>query len=210
MRLDLRVIDLGAAETFLTHQIGSGKTLADIAELVMNVTFNVAGLVIVQKHGVRRARRFGRIIGGQLLRLEFDQCESPLGRLLIDRGHRRHRLAAIAHAATGEGIFVHGDREYAVGVRAVVAGHNCDHAIQRPGLAYIEPDDVGMAERAAEDASNESVAVVKIRRIAGLAGHLFDAVNERNARTFREVCLIRSCRHDVNSAAACTNSMIFT
>ena len=33
MRLDLRVIDLGAAEPLLAHQIGGSKTLADVAEL---------------------------------------------------------------------------------------------------------------------------------------------------------------------------------
>ena len=100
----------------------------------MNVAFDIAGLVVVQQHGVRRARRFRRIIGGQLLHLEFDQSERPLGRLRVDRGHRRHRLAAIAHAAARQRIFVHGDRQHAVGVRTVVAGDDRDHAVERAGL----------------------------------------------------------------------------
>ena len=184
MRLDLRVVDLGAAEPLLAHQIGRGQTLADVAELIVDVAFDIAGLVVVQKYGVRRACRFRRVISGQFLDLELDQTECPFGRLGVDGGDRRHRLAPIAHAATGQRIFVHGDRQHAVSVRAVVAGDDRDDAIERAGLGDVEPEYVGMAERAAENASDERVGMVEIRRVAGLAGHLFDAVDERDARTF--------------------------
>ena len=117
VRLDLRVVDLGATELFLAHQIGCGKTFVDIAELMMDFAFDVAGLVVVQKHGVRRARGIGRVIGGKLLHFQFDQAKRPLGRLRVDRRHRRDRLAAIAYAAARQRIFVHGDGEHAVGVR---------------------------------------------------------------------------------------------
>ena len=135
VRLDLRVVDLGAAEPLLAHQIGRGQTLADVAELVVDVAFDIAGLVVVQKHGVRRACRFRRVISGQFLDLELDQTECPFGRLGVDGGDRRHRLAPVAHAATGQRIFVHGDRQHAVSVRAVVAGDDRDDAIERAGLA---------------------------------------------------------------------------
>ena len=129
VRLDLRVVDLGAIEPFLAHQIGVGEALADVAELMMDVAFEIARLVVVQQHGVRRARCFGRIIGRQLLHLEIDQRQRPLGRLRIDRRDRRDRLAAIAHAAARQRIFVHGDRQHAVSMRTVVAGDDRDHAV---------------------------------------------------------------------------------
>ena len=64
MRLDLRMIDLGAVEQFLAHQIGGGKTLRDIAKLVMDVALDIAGFVVVQKHRIGRSRRLGRIVSG--------------------------------------------------------------------------------------------------------------------------------------------------
>ena len=149
----------------------------------MHVALDIAGLVVVQQHGVRRARRFGRIIGGQFLHLEFDQAERALGRLRVDRRHRRDRLAAIAHAAARQRIFVHGDRQHAVSVRAVVAGDDRDHAVERARLGDVEPDDVGVAYRAAKDASDQRVGVVEIGRVARLAGDFLDAVDERHART---------------------------
>ena len=78
--------------------VGTG---IDIAEVLLDLPLEVAGLVVVQKHGVRRARSIGRIIGGELRHFQFDQAESPLGCLRVDRGHRRDRLAAIAYAAAG-------------------------------------------------------------------------------------------------------------
>ena len=130
VRLDLRVVDLGATELLLAHQIGRGKTLRDVAELMMDVAFEVAGFVVVQKHGIRRARSLGRIIGGELRHFQFDQAESPLGGLRVDRGHRRDRLAAIAHAAARQRIFVHGDREHAVSVGTIIAGNDCPDAFE--------------------------------------------------------------------------------
>ena len=55
VRLDLCVIDLSATECLLTHQISFGKSLVDIAELMMDFAFDVAGFVVMQKHGTRRA-----------------------------------------------------------------------------------------------------------------------------------------------------------
>ena len=210
MRLDLRMIDLGAAEALLAHQIGGSKTLADVAELIVNVAFDVAGLVVVQQDGVRHTGRVRCVISGQFLDLELDQSERPFGRLGVDRGHRRHGLAAIAHAAARHRIFVHGDRQHAVGVRAIVAGDDGDDAVERARLGDVEPEYVGVAHRTAEDASGQRVGMVEIRRVAGLAGNFFNAVDEWNARPFCRARLIGSRRHDADSAAACTDSMIFT
>ena len=130
VRLDLCVVDLGATECLLTHQIGFGESLVDIAELMMDFAFDVAGFVVVQKHGIRRARSIRRVIGGKFLQLQVDQANGPLGGLCVDRGHRRDRLAAIADAAARQRIFIHGDGEHAVGVRAIIAGNDRDDALE--------------------------------------------------------------------------------
>ena len=181
MRLDLRMVDFGAADLLLAHEIGRGKARAHVAERVMDFALEIARLVVVQQHGARRARRRRRVIGGQLLHLEFDQVERALGGLRVDRGHRGDRLAAIAHAPARERIFVHGDRQHAVSVRAVVAGHHREHAVERARLADVEPDDLAVADRAAEDAADQRVGMVEIGGIAGAAGDLLDAVDQRNA-----------------------------
>ena len=72
VRLDLRVVDLGAAEALLLHQIGRGHALTDVAKLMMDLAFDIAGFVVVQKHSVRRTCRFGRVIGGELSYLQFN------------------------------------------------------------------------------------------------------------------------------------------
>ncbi len=118
-----------------------------------------------------------------MLHLEFDQRQRALGRLRVDRGHRRDRLAAIAHAAARQRIFVHGDRQHAVSVRTIVAGDDRDHAVERSRLGDVEPDDIRVADRAAKDAADQRIGMIEIGRVAGLAGDLVDAVDERNTRT---------------------------
>ena len=68
VRLDLRMIDLGAADRLLAHQIGRGEGRPPIAEFVMYLALDIAGLVVVQQRGARRARVRRGVIGGQLAR----------------------------------------------------------------------------------------------------------------------------------------------
>ena len=112
----------------------------------MDVAFEIAGLVVVQQHGTRRARGLGRIIGGQFLHFEFDQPERALGGLSVNGRHCRDRFAAIAHAAARQRIFVHGDRQHAVSVRTVVAGDHRDHAVERARLGYVQSNDVAVTD----------------------------------------------------------------
>jgi hypothetical protein len=184
--------------------------LRDIAELVMDVAFEVAGLVIVQKHRIRRARGYGCIISGQFLHFEFDELERALGGLLINRRHRSDRLAAIAHATARQRIFVHGDRQHAVSVRTVIAGDDRRHAGKRARLGNVQPNDFSVADRAAQNAPDQSVGMVEIGGIAGAPGDLFHAIDQRNAAARELAGCDRSGRHDVASAAALTDSMIFT
>ena len=49
MRFNLRMIDLRATDLLFTDKIRSGEALLPIAEVVMNLTFDIAGLVVVQQ-----------------------------------------------------------------------------------------------------------------------------------------------------------------
>jgi hypothetical protein len=179
VRFDLCVVDLGATEFLLAHQIGRGKTLSDVAELMMDLTFDVAGLVIVQKHGARRAGIGRGVIGRQFLHFQFDQVERPLGRLRVDRGHRRDRLAAIAYAAAGKRIFVHGDRKHTVSVGTIIAGNDRPDSLERARLGNIQPKDVAVTYGAPQNASDQGIGMVEI----GIWGApvTSNAINQRTA-----------------------------
>ena len=69
-----------------------------------------------------------RVIAGQFAHFELDQVERALRGRRIDRSDGRDRLAAIAHLVARQRILVLRDRQHAVGVLAVFAGDDCDHA----------------------------------------------------------------------------------
>ena len=164
MRFDLGVIDLGAVETVLAHQIGRGEPGVEIAEFMVDLALDIAGLVVVQQHGVRRAGGFRIVVGRQLAQLEFDQIDRALRRFGVDRRHRGDRLAAIAHPAARQRIFVHGDRQHAVGDRAILAGDHRDDAVERERLADVDADNVAVADRTAQDAADQSPGYGRGRR----------------------------------------------
>ena len=210
VRLDLGVIDLGAAEGRFANEIGRGELLAHIAELVVHLAFEIARLVVVQQRRPGGTRFLRRIIGRELADLELDQLQRVFGGLAIDRGHGRDRLAAVAHPLAGQRVFVHGDRQDAVGVRAVVAGDDGRDARQRPRLRHVEPNDLAVTHRAAENPTDQGIGVFEIRRVARAAGDLVDAVDQRHAGTRGPAVTARSAFHDAISAALRTDSMIFT
>ena len=160
MRLDLGVIDLGAADSVASRtRSAAAKPAAHIAELVVDLALEVARLVVVQQHRARGARFLRRVVGRKLAHLELDQPQRALGGLGVDRRHGRDRLAAVAHPLARQRVFVHGDRQHAVGVRAVVAGDDGHDAWQRPRLRHVEPNDLAVAHRAAEDPADQRIGV---------------------------------------------------
>ena len=211
MRLDLRVVDLGAAESALRAPDRLRQNLAATSPNAWWTSRSrLPGLSSCSSTAPGARASAGRVIGRQLLDFEFDQRERPLGGLLVDRRHRRDRLAAIAHAPARQRIFVHGDRQHAVGVRAVVAGDDRHHALERARLGHVEPNDVAVADRAAQDAPDQRVGVVEVGGVAGAAGDLVDAVDQRHAAARELAVGDRVGGHVRVSAAALTDSMIFT
>ena len=209
MQLDLRVVDLRAVDIDLAHEIGFGEATRHVAERVVHLPFEIARLGVVDEDCARRKRGFRRVVGRQLPHLELDQIERALGGVRVDRRHRRNRLAAVAHLVARERIFVHRDRQHAIGVRAVRAGDDGDDAVKRARLRHVEPENLAMADRTAEDAADKRVGMVEIGRVARLAGDLLDAVDERNAPP-QSLELRRNVVHRAASAAVCTDSTIFT
>ena len=210
MRLDLGMIDLGAADRLLAHQVGLGKTFLPVAEVVMHFAFEIAGLVVVQQRRAGGARVFRGVIGRQLAQLEVDEGDRALGGLRIHGGDRRKRFAAVAHALARHRIFIHRDRKHAVGERAILAGDHREHAVERARLGDVEAQDFAVAHRAAQDAADEGAGVIEIGGVERAAGDLLDAIDQRHT-VARNLCVRASCSgHDTVSTAALTDSMIFT
>ena len=208
VRLDLRVVDFRADDAFFAYEIGIGQALAPVSEFVMYFPFEIAGLVVVQERRAGRAGILGCEIGRQFARLEFDQCQRLLGSSCIHRRHRGHRLAAIADAAARQGIFVHGDRQNPVGVRAVVAGNDANNALQGTRLGYVKPHNVAMTDRAVKESPDKCVAVFEVRGVLGASGNLLNSVDQRDSASPGEIFILGA--HDVVPAAILTDSMIFT
>ena len=60
VHLHLVLAHLGAIVGGLAHEVGAGEALGDAAELEQHVALDVAGLLLVQLHGIRRHRRLRR------------------------------------------------------------------------------------------------------------------------------------------------------
>ena len=208
MRLDLRVIELGATDRFLAHQIGRCETCRNVAELVVHLAFDVAGLVGVQQHRVGTARSRRRVVSGQLPHFEFDQVQRARRDGVVSRRHSRDRLSAIAHPLTRQRMLVHGHGQYPVGVGTVCAGHHGDDPVERARLGNIETKDLAVAHWTSKNAADQGVGMFEICRVMRAPGDLLNAVDERQAAASGIIVPVRG--HDAMSAAAFTDSIIFT
>jgi hypothetical protein len=136
--LDHRLVDLGVAEATLAHQRRAGEAGVDVAEHLLDPAFEVAGLVVVQQRRAARARGVRVEIRGQRLEVERDRVERRARGRSVDGGDRRHRLAAVAHAAARQRELVLRDRDHAVRDRAIVARHDRMHARHRACAGHID------------------------------------------------------------------------
>jgi hypothetical protein len=64
IQLDLAVGHLGIGGAAFEHQVGRGHAGVHIAKFLVDAAFDVAGLVVVQQHGIFGARLVGREVGG--------------------------------------------------------------------------------------------------------------------------------------------------
>ena len=212
VRLHHRVVDLRVVERVLAHEVRLREPAVHVAEGLLDRALEVARLAFVQRHGALCASRLRVEIRGQRLEVELDRREGRLRRRGVVGGDGGHRLAAIAHAIARERVLVLRDRDHAVGDRAVLAGDDRPHARHRARARRVDAADARVRDRAPQDRADERAARREVRRVAGGAGHLLDAVDERlaHAHRLRRRRALRFRVHRAPPAAACTASMIFT
>ena len=117
-----RVRDLGVVEALLAHEVRGREAGVDVAERVVDLALDVAGLVRVQQRRVGGARRGGVEVRRQRRDVELDGRQRGARAGGVVGGDRRDRLAAIADALAGERKLVLRDRDDAVGDVAILAG----------------------------------------------------------------------------------------
>ena len=180
-----RVRDFRVVEALLAHEVGRAEPGIRVAEHLLHLALDVAGLVGVQQHRVRRARRRGVEVRGQRLEVQHDRVERrPRGRR-VDGRDRGHRLAAIAHALARERELVLGDRNDAVGDVAVLAGDDGGHARHRARRGHVDAANPGVRGGASQDRADQRAGRGQVRGIARATGDLLDAVDQRLAYSYR-------------------------
>ena len=217
IELDLAVRDLGAVEFALHHEVGRGKASVDVAEILLDAALDVAGLVVVQPHGILGARRFGVEVGRQRLDLDLDRGQRRLGGVDIVGGDGEQRLAAVAHAVARQRPLVLRDRDHAVGGREVLPGDDRAHAGDGERARGVDAADDAVRDRAAADAADQRAGEGQVGGVARAPADLLDAVDERPTladRMRRRRGIVRQVDllefHGLASAAVCTDSTILT
>jgi hypothetical protein len=95
-------------------------------------------------------------------------------------------------------------------MRAIVAGYDGENAVERACLGDVEPLDLAMADRTAEDAPDQRIGMIEVRGVARASGDLLDAVDQRDPAAQRAGLHLYVGAHDGASATARTASMILT
>ena len=144
VHLHLHLADFRAIIDALAHQIGIGERVLDIAEFEEHVAFEIAGLLLVQLDGIGRHRGLRGVIAGQFAHRHLDATDRLARGGVIDRSHRRHRLAAIADTIARQRMFAAGDRQHAEGLVAIGAGDDRLHAWNFQRLGDIDVENLGM------------------------------------------------------------------
>jgi hypothetical protein len=176
--LELRVRHLGVVKPRFAHQVCRGEAALHVAERVIDLALDVAGLPGMQRHRARGERILRAEIRGQRPVLDLDQLERGPGNAFLLRRHRGDRLAPVAHAFPRQGIFVVGDRQDAVGDAAIGTGEDRAHTGQRPRARRVDAHNLGMRMGAAQDFSGQ-VTRPQVGGEARAPGDFLDAVGER-------------------------------
>ena len=213
VHLHLVLAHLGAVVAALAHEIGRREALLHAAELEQHVALDVVGLVRVDDGRALGHRLPRGIVGRQLAHLELDQAERALGGGVVDRGDRRHRLAAIAHLVARQRMLAARNRQHPEGLVAIGAGDDRLHAGEPQRGGHIDFENLGVGIRAAVDAPRQHARCDEIGGVFRPARDLLGPVDHRHigADGVRRHHLVHgdtpvACR----SAAYFTASMIFT
>ena len=167
----------------------------------------------VDRARARRHRLFRAVIGRQLPHFELDETERAFRSGVVNRGHRRDRLAAIAHLLPRQGVLAARDRQHAEGLVAIGAGDDGLDAGEPQGGGDIDFEDLGMGVRAAEDAARQQARREEIGRIFRPPRHLVRPIDHGHvgADRVRSGALAHGATPPAwSSAAYFTASMILT
>ena len=221
-----RLVDFGIVIARLAHDIGACHCAIDVAEYVVDRALDIAGLVVMERHGVSRLRRADVEAGRQRLQLDFDRAQCGARGSRVIRGNGGNRLAAIAHPLARQRKLVLRDGDHPIGNGAVVSGDDCAHSGQRACTGGIDAKNSRVRDRAAQNRADERIAAFDVGSETRAAGDLLDAIDQRLAhadRAIRPHERTGPVRHRDSprsqpwladslraSAAACTDSMIFT
>ncbi len=177
VHLHLVLAHLGAIVGGLAHQVSRRERLRDIAELEIDLALEVAGLLLVQLHGIGRHGVGRPEIGRQLLHPHPDEADGLVGRGLVDRRNCRNRLALVTHLAARQRILVARDRQHAERFVAIGAGDDGQDARQLQRRGDIDVQDLGMRIGAAVDAPCQRARRNEIGSVLGAAGDLLRPVH---------------------------------
>ena len=217
VEFDLAVRDLGAFIAAFEHQVGAGEAGFDIAELLLDLSLQVAGPVVVQQHrafcpGLGRAEK-----GRQRIEHDLDRGQRGARRGFVAGGYGEQRFAAIAHLAARQRPFVLRDRNDAVRRAEFLARDHGADTGNRERTAGVDRADEGMGDRAATDQADQGLAHGQVGGVARPPGDFLDPVHQRRAladrmggRRGRALQRGRVALHGPPPAAASTDSMILT
>jgi hypothetical protein len=215
VHLHLVLAHLGAIVGGLAHQSGLGEAVGDAAQLEQHIALEVTRLLVVDLHGVRRQCGLRREVSRQLAHLHLDEAHGLLRGHLVDGGHRRHRLALVAHLVAGKRMLATRDRQYAKRSGAVRAGDNRQHARHLGGLRGVDLEDLRVRIGAAVDAPSQHLRLDEIGRVLGATRDLLGPVHHGHVAA--DVVDARDLVHGLTASpvesrceACCTASMIFT
>ena len=175
--LDGRLVGAVADEALLRDEVGLGEALLDVAEVPVHLgvdVVRVARVLRVDQRGAGGDRRLGVEDGGQLLVLDLDQAQRPLGRLLVDRGHGGHLVADVAHPLLGQDVLVVAGRAHAVArCRArpgpVITASTPGSAARPAGVDAL---DQPVGDGAAEDLAVDHARQAEVGGVLAAAGDL--------------------------------------
>ena len=135
----------------------------------------------------------------------------PVTSALMHRAERitgPDRLATVSNLSASKRVLVHGDRNDTIGMRTIVTGEDCAHAIQRKRFRNVETDDFAMADRTAQNTTGQCFRCLQVGGVHRLSGDLFYTVDEGNGMAGRSRLYWRG--HDGVPAASRTDFMIVT
>ena len=176
-----RLVDLGVVITRLAHEVGASKPAVHVAEHVIDLALDIAGLVEVQWHGVERARRRSIKVGRPRLEVDFDGVQGGARHHRVDGGDRGDRFAPITDTPARQRKLVLGDGNHPVGHVAVIARDHCTHPGQRTSAGSVDAPNLAMGNGAAQDHGDERAGRGQVGGVARAAGDLLDAVDQRLA-----------------------------